>query len=115
MEKQPLFKNLAMGQPLSFIGLVDYQPGTIVSRTLAQNPAANVTVFAFAADEEISTHTSEGDALVIALDGEATVTIDGQAHEVKAGQSIVMPSGVPHAVLAKTPFKMLLLVLFPLA
>lgn len=115
MEKQPLFKNLAMAQPLSFIGLADYQPGTIVSRTLAQNPAANVTVFAFAADEEISTHTSDGDALVIALDGEATVTIDGQTHEVKAGQSIVMPSGVPHAVLAKTPFKMLLLVLFPLA
>lgn len=114
MEKQSLFKNLSVSQPLDFTGLADYQPGTIVSRTLAQNPAANITIFAFAADEEISTHTSEGDALVIALDGEAVVTIDGQSHVLKAGQSIVMPSGAPHAVLAKTPFKMLLVVLFPL-
>ncbi len=114
MERQSLFKNLELEQALQFAGLVGYQPGTVVSRTLAQNKAANVTLFAFAAQEEISSHTSSGDALVVALDGEASVTIGGKTQVVKAGDAIVMPAGIPHAVLANTPFKMLLVVMFPL-
>ncbi len=113
MEKQSLFKNLTFEQALPFAALVDYQPGTVVSRTLAQNKAANVTLFAFAAQEEISSHTSSGDALVIALDGEASVTIGGKTHALSAGEAIVMPAGIPHAVLATAPFKMLLVVMFP--
>ena len=114
MEKLQQFKNLDLAQTLNFAGLVNYQPGTVVSRTLAQNKAANVTLFAFAAQEEISSHTSSGDALVVALDGEAAVTIGDTTHALKAGESIVMPAGIPHAVLAQTPFKMLLVVMFSL-
>jgi quercetin dioxygenase-like cupin family protein len=112
LEKQAQFKNLAMAQTLDFADLVTYQPGTVVSRTLAQNKAANVTLFAFAAQEEISSHSSSGDALVIALDGEAKVTIGGAEHTLKTGESIVMPADIPHAVLAITSFKMLLVVMF---
>lgn len=91
---------------------VDYVDGQIASKTIAQNEHHSMTLFAFDKGEEISTHESGGDALVVALDGEATITIAGQEYQLNAGQSIVMPAQVPHAVYAKERFKMLLVVLF---
>jgi len=108
-----LFKNIPFAQALDLAGLVDYEPGRVVSRTLAQQPTANVTLFSFAAGEGISTHTSPGDALVLVLDGQARVTIGDTTHTVAAGQTIAMPSGVPHGLEAEEPFKMLLVVVKP--
>ena len=70
-----------------------------------------MTLFAFEQDEEISTHTADGDALVTVLDGTGRFTIDGEAHLVSAGESTVMPAHVPHAVYGQTRFKMLLTVI----
>ncbi len=105
-----LIKNLAKGEVLDLAGQVEYQPGQVVSRTLAQNNALSLTLFAFPPGEGISAHTVPADALVYVLDGEARVTIDGQAHTVAAGQAIVMPQGKPHALDAIQRFKMLLIV-----
>lgn len=89
---------------------VDYQPGQVVSKTLAQNEALSVTLFAFDRGEEVSTHKSDGDAFVTCLDGVGRITIDGVEYELTQGQSIVMPAGHPHAVYGKEQFKMLLVV-----
>ena len=96
-----------------FADMVTYQDGQVVSKTLAQNESVSITVFAFDADEEISTHESGGDALVLALDGEGKITIDGEVFYLKAGDSILMPANRPHAVFATKQFKMLLTVVFP--
>ncbi|HMM31492.1 MAG TPA: cupin domain-containing protein [Clostridia bacterium] len=106
-------KNIPFETALPLTSLVPYQDGRIVSRTLAQNGAVSVTLFAFEAGEEISTHASGGDALVYVFDGEGEFTIDGTLHRVAAGESIVMPAGKPHAVRAKERFRMLLTVVFP--
>ena len=58
-----------------------------------------------------SAHTADGDALVTVLDGTGRFTIDGEAHLVSAGESIIMPAHVPHAVYGQTRFKMLLTVI----
>ena len=110
---QTYLKNIDVETALELTALVAYQEGQIVSRTLTQNAAVSITLFAFAQGEEISTHESKGDALVTVMDGEATVTIGGTEHTVKTGQSIVMPANVPHAVAAASRFKMLLVVVFP--
>lgn len=106
-------KNIPFETALPLADLVPYQDGRIVSRTLAQNEAVSVTLFAFEAGEEISTHASDGDALVYVFDGEGEFTIDGKLHRVTSGESIVMPAGKPHAVRAKDRFRMLLTVVFP--
>lgn len=106
-------KNIDTQQVLSLAGLVDYQPGQVVSRTLAQNKAVSLTIFSFDEDEEISSHSSEGDALVTVLEGKAKITIGQEVFSVEAGQTIVMPSGIPHAVAAAGRFKMFLTVVFP--
>ena len=91
---------------------VAYQPGQVVSKTLAQNDAVSVTLFAFDKGEEISTHESGGDALVLCLDGEGRITVDGVEHILHEGESILMPARHPHAVFGQERFKMLLVVVF---
>ncbi|MDP4109921.1 MAG: cupin domain-containing protein, partial [Bacillota bacterium] len=89
------------------------QKGQIVSRTLAQNKAVSLTLFAFDKGEEISSHESSGDAMAVAFDGAGLITIGGGTYPIKAGETIVMPAHVPHAVFAAEQFKMLLIVIFP--
>ena len=89
------------------------QPGQVVSKTLAQNKAVSVTLFAFDQGEEIGTHDSTGDAMVTVLEGTGRFTVGGTPHLVKAGETLVMPAGVPHAVYGEEAFKWLLTVVFP--
>ena len=105
-------KNIEKAQVLTLENEVAYQPGQVVSKTLAQNNALSVTLFAFDKGEEISTHESGGDAFVTCLDGVGRITIDGKAYELHAGESIVMPARHPHAVYGQETFKMLLVVVF---
>ena len=106
-------KNIEKSTVLMLKEQVAYQPGQVVSKTLAQNDVLSVTLFAFDKGEEISTHASGGDAMVLVLEGRGRFTIDGREHFCSAGESIVMPAGKPHAVYAAEDFKMLLTVVFP--
>lgn len=105
-------KNIEKSQVLTLKNEVSYQPGQVVSKTLAQNNALSVTLFAFDKGEEISTHESGGDAFVTCLDGVGRITIDGKDYELHEGESIVMPARHPHAVYGQEQFKMLLVVVF---
>lgn len=105
-------KNIDKSTVLTLKEQVAYQPGQVVSRTLAQNSALSVTLFAFDKGEEISTHESGGDAMVTCLDGVGRITIDGVEHILHEGESIVMPARHPHAVYGQEQFKMLLVVVF---
>ncbi len=107
-----ILKNIDIAAVLPLAELVSYQDGQIVSRTLVQNKAVSITLFAFEAGEEISTHASGGDAMVYVLDGSGVITIDEKTYTPKAGECIVMPAGHPHAVAATERFKMLLVVVF---
>lgn len=101
-EQNPLHSPVRIGT------LIEYQQGSVVSRVLMRNPAGTVTLFAFDAGQGLSEHTAPFDALVQVLDGNASITVGGERHEVLEGQSILLPGGVPHAVDAVTRFRMLL-------
>ena len=105
-------KNIAQSEVLTLKDEISYQKGQVVSKTLAQNDAVSVTLFAFDKDEEISTHESGGDALVTCLNGVGRVTVDGVPHVLHTGESILMPARHPHAVYGQEQFKMLLVVVF---
>lgn len=107
-----LIKNIDKAEVLVLKDQVSYQQGQVVSKTLAQNDAVSVTLFAFDKDEEISTHESGGDAFVTCLDGVGRITIDGEEYQLREGESIVMPAKHPHAVYGQEQFKMLLVVIF---
>ncbi len=105
-------KNIEKSQVLTLREQVACQSGQVVSRTLAQNDAVSVTIFAFDKGEEISTHESGGDAMVTCLEGVGRITVDGVEHILHEGESIVMPARHPHAVYGLEQFKMLLVVVF---
>lgn len=95
-------------RPVEAAALVDYQPGSIVSREILKKGTGKVMLFAFDADEGLSEHTSPFDALVQVLEGEVDITVAGQAHRVTQGQLILMPANQPHALKAVKRFKMIL-------
>lgn len=107
-----LLKNIDPSSVLVLKDLVDYQDGQIVSKTLIQNPNVSLTLFAFDKDEEISSHSSHGDAMIYVTDGVGQITIGEHTHLLTAGETIVMPADVPHAVYATEKFKMFLIVVF---
>lgn len=112
--KMAFIKNIDHETVLNLADQIHAEPGQIVSKTLAQNKAVSLTLFAFSKGEEISTHDSIGDAMVHVIDGVGQFTVDGAEHICKAGAVLVMPAKKPHAVFAKEDFKMLLTVVFPL-
>ena len=112
--KMAFIKNIDHETVLNLADQIHAEPGQIVSKTLAQNKAVSLTLFAFSKGEEISTHDSTGDAMVHVIDGIGQFTVDGAEHICKAGDVLVMPAKKPHAVFAKEDFKMLLTVVFPL-
>jgi quercetin dioxygenase-like cupin family protein len=88
--------------------LVAFQAGAVVSRTLVKKEKGTVTLFAFDAGQGLSEHTAPFDALVHVLEGEAEVVVGGKARRVGAGEALLLPADVPHALAAVRPFKMLL-------
>ncbi len=99
---------LRVGEKVELAGLVQYQEGSVVSRTVIDRKTGTVTLFAFAEGQGLSEHTAPFDALVYLLDGEAEVTISGTAVHLKPGEMVIMPASRPHALKAIKPFKMML-------
>jgi quercetin dioxygenase-like cupin family protein len=97
-----------VGKVAELTGLVAYQAGAVVSRTLIDKPAGTITLFAFDKGQGLSEHTAPFDALVNVIDGEAEITISGQPNTVKQGEMLIMPANKPHALKAVSRFKMLL-------
>lgn len=87
---------------------VDYQKNSIVSQTIINKGNNSITLFAFDEGEEIAGHSAPVDAIVQAIEGEVEITISGEKFNLKEGDVIIMPAGEPHALLAKTKFKMML-------
>ena len=87
-------KNIPVNEILHLGEHLEYKEGQVISITIAQNERLSITLFALPKGEEISTHVTVGDAIVQILDGE----------------TLIMPSEVPHSLDARESFKMLLTV-----
>jgi quercetin dioxygenase-like cupin family protein len=99
------------GQVVNIANLVDYQKGSIVSRTIIDKSAGTLTLFAFDKEQGLSEHMAPFDALVCILDGEAIVTISGKSLNVNQGEMVIMPANKPHALRAISRFKMMLVMI----
>jgi quercetin dioxygenase-like cupin family protein len=88
--------------------LIDYQDGSVVSRTIIDKKTGTITLFAFDENQGLSEHKAPYDALVYVIDGEVEITISGEPFMLKKGEMTIMPANEPHALAAKSKFKMLL-------
>ncbi len=97
--------------PENLIDLIEYQKGSVVSRTILNRKSGSITIFAFDAGEGLSEHTTPHDAQVQLLEGELLVTISNQDYSLHPGQIINMPANKPHKIHAPHRCKMLLTML----
>ncbi|HAL65065.1 MAG: hypothetical protein XD81_0575 [Bacteroidetes bacterium 38_7] len=101
-------KLFATAEIMQFTQKVEYSKEGIVSKVVIDKPSGTITLFAFDSGQRLSEHSAPYDALVQVLEGEAEIIIDGKPFLLKEGDSIIMPTGIPHAVNAPDRFKMLL-------
>ena len=94
------------GKVLRLPDLVEYADGTVASRMVINRKCGSITIFSFDEDEGLSEHTAPFDAVVTILDGECEVWVAGKTYQMKTGETIIFPAGVPHALSAITKFKM---------
>jgi len=109
-DKKPVDENV-FAKPLLLADLIDYQDGSVVSRTIVDRKTGTVTLFAFDEGQGLSEHTAPFDALVYNVEGEVTVTISDKQFPLKKGEMIIMPANKPHALKATKRFKMVLVMI----
>jgi quercetin dioxygenase-like cupin family protein len=110
--KQYKLKNIELAKILKMEDEISYQKGQVVSKTLVQNKNISITLFSFDQGEEISAHSSDGDAMVTILDGTGKFTVGDEVFILNKGETLIMPNQVSHAVYGEEQFKMLLTVIF---
>ena len=106
--KKPTLLSPAESGTCSLLEPVQSVAQGIISRAVLTTPALRLTLFHFAAGQELSEHTSKARALVQILTGTCQFTVDGKTHTLKPGDLLHLPPGAPHAVTAPEPFSMLL-------
>jgi len=92
----------------SFNDSVEYASGGILSKTVLKKETGNISLFSFAKGEALSEHTAPFDAMIQVVDGKGEIIIGGKSFILEAGQTIIMPANIPHAVKAVERFKMVL-------
>lgn len=92
----------------NFAAIVDYSDNGIVSKQIIAKKTGNITLFSFDKGQKLSEHTAPFDALIQVFEGIAEVVINGIPYQLKAGESIIMPANITHAVNAVERFKMTL-------
>ena len=92
----------------TFIESIEYSDGGIVSKTVLKKQTGNISLFSFAKGEALSEHTAPFDAMITVVDGKGEVIIGGKSFLLEAGENIIMPANITHAVNAIEKFKMVL-------
>ena len=110
-DEKPAVAPELLGKVTDVAGLIEYQQGAVVSRTVMNKKTGTVTVFAFDKGQGLSEHTAPFDALVHLLDGRGEVTISGRPLQLESGEMVIMPANEPHALRATERFKMILVMI----
>jgi quercetin dioxygenase-like cupin family protein len=101
-------KSFETSKIFNFTNEVEYSDNGIISKRVLDKAVGTITLFSFDAGQRLSEHTAPYDAFIQVIEGTAEILIAGISYTLKAGESIIMPANIPHAVNAKERFKMVL-------
>ncbi|MHA5066554.1 cupin domain-containing protein [Cetobacterium somerae] len=103
------FINLEYSKELLMKDIVTGFKGGVVSKRILNLENLTSLMFAISENEEIEHNKTEGELLVLNLDGELDITINNQKEILKKDQIIVIPYNVLYEIKAKTDSKFLLI------
>jgi len=89
----------------------DIPEESIVSRQVVNDELVKVTLFGFAAGQELSEHTASKSAILQVVSGEGTFGLGAEVMEVGPGSWVHMAPHLPHTVTARTTLVLLLVML----
>jgi len=104
-----MIQEIQAGEIFKLVDFVPYIEGKITKTELAFNDKMKFMLMAFDGGRGLSEHTAPWDAILLALDGKATIGYEGREHEIKAGESFYFAKDVLHWLKTEGPFKMALL------
>ncbi|MDF2939172.1 MAG: cupin [Paenibacillaceae bacterium] len=113
MTQGDFIKKLPVSEVMDLKQFISIDPQQVSSLTLVQRPNLAMTLLSLDKGSSIGGHSSPGDAMVNVLSGQTEVTIGSDKYTVSAGETIIMPANVPHALYAVEAFQMLLVVVKP--
>lgn len=90
---------------------IEWSDNATVSKMIIKKQTGNITLFAFDAGQSLSEHSAPFDAFVMVTEGKGKIIINKTGYDLEAGQFIVMPANIPHAVQAQEKFKMMLVMI----
>ncbi len=100
-----------MTDPKNINQAINYQTASVVSQEIISKPTGTITLFAFDKGQGLSEHTAPFDPFVLAVEGNAEISVSGVVNLIKSGESLLMPANSPHSIKALEPFKMLLIMI----
>jgi quercetin dioxygenase-like cupin family protein len=101
-------REMPIAEVVRLMDLVNYQEGSVVSRTVLNRSTGTITLFAFDEGQGLSEHTAPFDAIAHVLEGESEITVSGKPLRTTAGEAVLLPANQPHSLKALGKFKMLL-------
>ena len=101
------------GIKFSYNNSIEYSEKAVVSKHVLKKETGNISLFAFDKGEGLSEHTAPFDAVVFIVDGKADIIINGVSNILEAGETIIMPANIPHALKSVERFKMVLTMIRP--
>ena len=84
---------------------------SIISRVIYKDDTCNVTLFAFAAGQELTEHTATSAAILQVLDGSFSLTLGSDTVAFETGAWVHMPPQLVHGLVAHRPSQLLLTLL----
>lgn len=89
------------------VEIIEYIPNSVVIKTIIKKSTGNISAVSFDSGEALSEKISPFDTFIQIIDGEAVVLIDGNAHKLSVGESIIIPAHTRNVIEAKVRFKMI--------
>jgi quercetin dioxygenase-like cupin family protein len=98
-------------EPLILVEIIEYEPNSVVIKTIIKKTTGNVSVLSLDVGEELVERISAFDSFAQIIDGKAEIIIDGKLHLLNKGQSIIIPAHRKNTIIANERFKMIMTVI----
>lgn len=97
------------GEVFKLKDLIQYEEGSIANLDVVSNDTMKFVLMAFDEGTGLQPHRAPGNAIIFALEGQATIGYEGKDYTLSAGENFRFDKDGLHSVTANGKFKMALL------
>lgn len=102
-------KMIKSGEVFKLKELIQYEEGSIANLDVVSNDTMKFVLMAFDEGTGLQPHRAPGNAIIFALEGQATIGYEGKDYTLSAGENFRFDKDGLHSVTADSRFKMALL------